>query len=173
MKPISIKRKKQILSVVLGFVILSCTFLAFSIQAQRADVRILDSAFITSEPDGQSNVEIQFTCGVRYKGHAPKSKGKELRIRIAPITCAANRGEETRHESIRPKTDNVASLLEILYEGVRINFLHFPIGSDRVRSTGDPVPTSGRLARDRLCLEGYGFPPRWASRSRPLARYQD
>ena len=65
-------------------------------------------------------VRVEFNFPLRYVKHFPYESGDDLRIQFEPIRLAVRPGEEAAlftRRSVRPPPNNIASLLEVVYEG--------------------------------------------------------
>jgi hypothetical protein len=63
-------------------------------------------------------IRVEFSFPVRYVKHFPYESGDDLRIQIEPI--AVSQGDKEAlftRESVRPPPNDIASLLEVVYEG--------------------------------------------------------
>jgi len=66
----------------------------------------------------RSEVSINFTFPVRYIKHFPLYKGKELRIRVAPLVVApVDEDAVFERENVVPQQTELVPLYEVVYEG--------------------------------------------------------
>jgi len=79
--------------------------------------RVLGKLKIAVEED-YAVIEVGFNFPVRYVRHFPYESGKELRIKMAPISVGAvDQDALFERESIRPSPGELPTLLEVAYEG--------------------------------------------------------
>lgn len=83
----------------------------------QAREQILDKVRI-DEKGECAMIQVEFGFPVRYVNHFPSESGDDLRIQFEPITIS--QGDEDAvftRESHRPPPNEIASLLEVVYEG--------------------------------------------------------
>lgn len=85
----------------------------------RAPILTLGDVNITEE-DSCAVIQVKFNFPLRYVKHFPYESGDDLRIQFDPIPIAVPPGERSAlftRESVRPPRNDIASLLEVIYEG--------------------------------------------------------
>lgn len=103
---------KRTILIVLGLLLLS-----MDTQAQPVRDKILADADIRQESEC-AFVRVGFNFPVRYVKHFPYEYGEELRIQLDPIAISpVDRDALFKRESMRPPSNEIAALLEIIYEG--------------------------------------------------------
>ena len=85
--------------------------------AQPVRDRVLGNLQISVE-EGYAVIEVGFNFPVRYVRHFPYESGKELRVKLSPISVGAvDQDALFDRESTRPSTGELPILLEVAYEG--------------------------------------------------------
>ena len=85
----------------------------------RAPILTLNDVTIT-EHDTCAVIRVKFNFPLRYVKHFPYKSGDDLRIQFDPIPIAIPPGESSAlftRESVRPPRNDIASLIEVIYEG--------------------------------------------------------
>lgn len=89
--------------------------------ASEARAPILTLSDVTiSEEDGCAVIQVKFNFPLRYVKHFPYESGDDLRIQFDPIPIAVPPGERSAlftRESVRAPRNDIASLIEVIYEG--------------------------------------------------------
>ena len=104
---------------ILSFVAVAGTLLAagWVLSGQPARDRIIESATVSTEK-GHVLVNVRLSFPFRYLSHFPQAKGRELRIRIAPVRVSSSDLHAVfKNEGLTPPDADVAALDEVLYEG--------------------------------------------------------
>jgi len=87
------------------------------LHAQPVRDRVLGDLQISVE-EGYAVIKVGFNFPVRYVRHFPIDSGKELRVKLSPISVGAvDQDALSERESIRPSTGDLPVLLEVAYEG--------------------------------------------------------
>lgn len=93
--------------------------LSASVLMARAPILTLNDVTI-AEQDGCALIQVKFNFPLRYVKHFPYESGDDLRIQFDPIPIAVPPGEGSAlftRESVRPPRNDIASLIDVIYEG--------------------------------------------------------
>ncbi len=87
------------------------------LHAQPVRGRVLGQLTISPEED-YAVIRVGFNFPVRYVRHFPVESGRELRIRLSPISVGSvDRDALLERESIRPPSGSLPELTEVDFEG--------------------------------------------------------
>lgn len=99
--------------------VVALLLLSMAVLKAMAPILTLNDVTI-AEYDGCAVIQVMFNFPLRYVKHFPYESGDDLRIQFDPIPIAVPPGETSAlftRESVRPPSNDIASLLEVIYEG--------------------------------------------------------
>ncbi len=124
--------KTAIILVACSVVLLGLALFTSDLQAQRVRDRILGDVTVMEE-EYYAVVQVGFNFPIRYTRHFPEDSGEELRIRLEPIAISRDDREALfkREATLHPPSEDVTSILEIIYEGDIIGGFYLTIRFDK------------------------------------------